>query len=71
MITIRVDTNLCKGCSLCIVSCPKDVLEQAKETSVRGYTPSVAIRPEDCNYCHLCERVCPDLAISVRKEEEE
>jgi 2-oxoglutarate ferredoxin oxidoreductase subunit delta len=69
MITIRVDTKLCKGCSLCVVNCPKDVLEMSTETSAKGYNPSMAVRPEDCIFCHICERICPDQAISVRKED--
>lgn len=71
MVTIHVDTNLCKGCRLCIVNCPKDVLEQANEPSAKGYYPSVAVRLEDCIVCHICERVCPDLAISVRNDDDE
>ena len=71
MITIRVDHNLCKGCGLCIVNCPQNVLEEAEEPGTRGYYNAVPVRPEDCSFCHLCERVCPDLAISVRKEGEE
>jgi len=67
-ITIRVDTNLCKGCSICVYDCPKDVLEIAEELSAKGYYPAVPRRPEDCNFCHICERICPDFAISVKKE---
>ncbi len=69
MVTIIVDTDQCKGCRLCIVNCPKDVLEQADESSAKGYYPSIAVRPEDCNVCRICERVCPDLAISVHNND--
>lgn len=28
---IVVDTNRCKGCSLCVVACPKDVIALAQK----------------------------------------
>ena len=30
---------------------------------------AVAVRPEDCICCRLCELRCPDLAIEVLTEE--
>ena len=35
---VTVNTERCKGCSLCVVACPKHVLSlQEKEVNNRGY----------------------------------
>ena len=35
---VVVNTQRCKGCNLCVVSCPTDVLElQPREVNDRGY----------------------------------
>jgi 2-oxoglutarate ferredoxin oxidoreductase subunit delta len=49
----------CKRCGNCVEFCPKKTLE----TDEWGY-PYVA-RPESCISCHLCEKLCPDFAITV------
>ena len=36
---VVVDTERCKGCNLCVVACPLDVLAlTTKEVNKRGYT---------------------------------
>ena len=35
---IVVDTERCKGCNLCVVACPLNVISLAKEVNVRGIT---------------------------------
>ncbi len=62
---ISINHNWCKGCNICVTFCPKQVLE----LNEKGL--SVAVRPEDCIICKLCEMRCPDLAIKVLTEEEE
>jgi len=49
----------CKRCGNCVAFCPGKTLEMDE----RGY-PYVA-RPESCISCHLCEKLCPDFAITV------
>ena len=61
-ITHVIDTEWCKGCGICVHFCPKNVLELNR----RG--KAVAVRPEDCIACMLCELRCPDLAIQIVKE---
>ncbi|MCF8103892.1 MAG: 4Fe-4S binding protein [Desulfohalobiaceae bacterium] len=62
---IRVNREWCKGCGICVHFCPKDVLELDQDDK------SSVIRPDDCIVCGFCERLCPDLAISVIPEEQE
>jgi 2-oxoglutarate ferredoxin oxidoreductase subunit delta len=57
-----INRNWCKGCSLCVELCPKNVLE------LDEVEKAVAVRPQDCTCCKLCELRCPDLAIEVETE---
>lgn len=59
-----IDRNWCKGCSICVAFCPKNVLELDTKDKV------TAVRPEDCICCSLCELRCPDLAIEVKIDQE-
>lgn len=68
-VNIHVDEKLCKGCYFCIEACPKDVLEKSTKLGPKGYIIVEAVKPEECIECKLCERVCPDFAISVHKKE--
>ncbi|MBF0378986.1 MAG: ferredoxin family protein [Desulfamplus sp.] len=58
-----INRDWCKGCGICVHFCPKKVLEIDSQEKV------VAVRPEDCICCKLCELRCPDLAIEVVTEQ--
>jgi 2-oxoglutarate ferredoxin oxidoreductase subunit delta len=62
-----INRDWCKGCGICIHFCPKQVLELDDKEK------AVAVRPEDCITCKLCELRCPDLAIEIitQKEDED
>lgn len=63
-----VDVNIerCKGCDLCVVACPCDVLLlQPKEVNDRGYHFAFPANPEKCIGCAACATVCPDGCITV------
>jgi 2-oxoglutarate ferredoxin oxidoreductase subunit delta len=57
----------CKGCLLCTVVCPKNIISQSGRFNQQGY--KVAEIPKDktadCTGCASCARVCPDFAIRV------
>jgi 2-oxoglutarate ferredoxin oxidoreductase subunit delta len=68
---IEVREDWCKGCNLCIERCPVDALEESDTLNRRGIRPPRLKKENECNYCRLCELICPDLAIIVIPDEEE
>ena len=64
----RIDGDVCKGCELCRVYCPKGLIVMSSHINDKGYSPAEMIRQEDCIGCKSCALMCPDGAISIYKE---
>ena len=62
---VEVDIERCKGCNLCVVACPTNVLQLAKQVNGKGYNYSYMENPEACTGCMSCSLVCPDSVITV------
>ena len=67
---IEVKDDWCKGCNICIDRCPADALEESDKLNRRGVRPPKLKDKNECNYCRLCELICPDFAITVIPEED-
>ncbi len=66
---IEVKDDWCKGCNICIDRCPVDAREESDRLNRKGIRPPQLKEKNNCNYCRLCELICPDLAITVIPEE--
>ena len=62
---IKVEKDCCKGCGICVVSCPKQCLGLSKDFNSFGNAYCVQEKPENCIGCKICGIMCPDSAISV------
>lgn len=65
---IRIDEQMCKGCSICIEFCPKGILVLSETINKHGYYPPLVVKVEDCHGCRLCELLCPEFAIFIVNE---
>ena len=65
---IKIDTERCKGCGLCVEVCPKNVIAISEHSNKNGYFPAEVVNIIDCFGCALCAIVCPDVAIEVYRD---
>jgi 2-oxoglutarate ferredoxin oxidoreductase subunit delta len=63
---LKINSELCKSCGLCVEFCGRDALEMQVESTSGKNLP--VVNKERCNGCQLCEWYCPDLAIFVVNE---
>lgn len=65
---IVVDVERCKGCEVCIPSCPTDVIGMANEVNKKGYRYAFMKNADACTGCSNCAIVCPDGVITVYRK---
>jgi len=65
---IKIDTEKCKGCGLCVEACPKNVIVISEHPNKNGYLPAEVINDIECFGCALCAIMCPDAAIEVYRD---
>ncbi|MBR3750387.1 MAG: 4Fe-4S binding protein [Clostridia bacterium] len=59
--------DVCKGCSLCIEACPKNIIKLSKSINAKGYNYAELTDEAACIGCASCARMCPDCVITVEK----
>jgi indolepyruvate ferredoxin oxidoreductase beta subunit len=57
---IGITRAWCKSCDICVRFCPEACLALDAEEKV------IAVAPDACTGCRLCELLCPDFAIEIR-----
>jgi ferredoxin len=66
---VHIETENCKGCSLCITVCPSKQLSLSGKFNKLGYN-YIQVKNDNCNGCGLCYYTCPEpRAVTVYKEE--
>ncbi len=62
---IKINVEGCKGCDLCVVACPTNVISLNKEVNNKGFHYAYPENHEACTGCVSCATVCPDMCITV------
>ena len=65
---VIVNGDICKGCELCKLFCPKKIIEMSTHINNKGYSPAEIKDMDQCTGCKSCALVCPDGALSIYKE---
>ncbi|HVZ16515.1 MAG TPA: 4Fe-4S dicluster domain-containing protein [Terriglobales bacterium] len=64
---VTINTGECKGCGLCVESCPPKVLHLAEHLNPYGVHPA-EYKGEACTGCGICFYCCPEPgAITIYK----
>ena len=67
---IIIDEARCKGCGLCTIACTRKLVTLSDSPNSFGYTVAVFTSADQCTGCALCAEMCPDVAITVYKEQQ-
>ena len=67
MTDIILDSSCCKGCDICVAICPKQIFAKSKKRNAMGTSIPEVTKKDQCTLCKLCEKMCPDGAISVER----
>ena len=62
MAKVTFNKEACKGCLLCVESCPKRIIALSK-----GYNYVEVKEQDKCIGCASCARMCPDCVITVER----
>lgn len=67
MAVAKTNTNLCKGCRLCVGVCPKGAIEATTEVNKKGYDV-IRVNEDLCIGCGMCYKMCPDYVFTIEQE---
>ncbi|MCI2061818.1 MAG: 4Fe-4S binding protein [Eubacteriaceae bacterium] len=64
MAKASANTELCKGCRLCVDACPKQAIIPLETVNKKGYE-IISIDQGKCIGCGICYKMCPDYVFTV------
>lgn len=64
MAKARANTELCKGCRLCVNNCPRKAIIPLEKVNKKGYE-IIEVDQDLCIGCGICYKVCPDYVFTV------
>jgi 4Fe-4S ferredoxin len=70
---LTLNKNLCVGCEICKVICPREAIEikkQLKQPGQKTQRPVFDVNVQKCSYCGMCEPMCPFDALRVKVNEQ-
>ena len=68
MAKVTFETDLCKGCGLCVTACPRHLIVIASDKlNKKGHAPAEITDQAACVGCAFCATMCPDCVITVEK----
>jgi 2-oxoglutarate ferredoxin oxidoreductase subunit delta len=65
--TVIIGLEVCKGCELCIDTCPQESLGLSSHINLNGYK-YVELIKDNCTGCINCAIICPESAITVYRQ---
>jgi len=71
--SLILDKNLCKGCEICSIVCPREAItitKAIKKDGEKAKPPTIDVSTEKCSYCGMCEPICPFNALQVQVNNE-
>ena len=66
-VNVRIDSECCKGCGLCVSVCTKHCITISEQSNSKGYFPAV-VHDVGCTGCAMCALVCPDAGIEIHRD---
>lgn len=67
-VKITFREEICKGCRLCTLVCPKKIVAMNNDRlNHKGFHPAGVVEVEKCIGCAFCATICPDCAIEIEK----
>lgn len=70
-VSLRIDTERCKGCGLCVHVCTRGVLRMASRLNAKGFHYPEINSKAECTACLQCAILCPDLGIELERRGDE
>ena len=64
---IKIDSDKCKGCMLCIEACSAKLIKRSKKMNKKGVYAVDIADMKKCTGCVMCAIMCPDVCIEVYK----